>query len=345
MGHTSRILDDIRSQIAPSDDTLKAARQRRDEVLESLHDFEGRLRDYASGSIGHRTANDDTDADSGVVLDRRTYPELGPDGDEVGPEDIVEKVRRHVRERLHDKHPNLTTRLTKRAIVIKFGEALGADDAAPDPSVDLIVALTRKDAEGLWIPNRFASSWDASHPEKHTTLLTAPPEDLRRVRARTIRLVKAQVRQYSSPGLCPFNVEALALECIDDVQSLGESVTTWFEYAAKQVKKANTKDPAGVSAPIKLLLDRDTVVERLESAAKHMRAALDHDDDEAVVTDELAQVFWKYVEKPAGVSSKAAFASALRGGNSNFNRAGIFTPAATTPRLKTVSSFGDGEIR
>ena len=345
MGHTQRILDDVRGKIAPSDDTLKAARARRDEVLGALKDFKGNLRSYASGSIGHRTANDDTDGDCGVVLDRRTYPELGPDGDKVGPEDIVEEARKQVRESLSEAHPRLATRLSKRAITIKFDEPLTADKDAPDPSVDLIMALTRRQADGLWIPNRNTKSWDAAHPEKHTEMLTNPPADLRRLRARTVRLVKAQNKQYSEPGLASFNVEALALECITEVQSLAEAVTTWFEYAAKQIEKGNTKDPAGVSGPIKLLQDRDIVVQRLEKAAKHMRAALDNDEDEDAVTESLSLVFWKYVQNNASDSSKAGLAAALRGGNSNFSRAGAFALTADTPRLKTTRSFGDAKIR
>ncbi|HXH23040.1 MAG TPA: hypothetical protein VNN10_13530 [Dehalococcoidia bacterium] len=344
MGWTTKILDEVRARIAPADETLEAARTRRGEVLGALKDYPGRLRDYASGSIGHRTANDDTDADCGVVLDRRTYPELGPDGSEVGPEAVMNDVRKLVREKLKDAHPGMATRLSKRAIIVKFNEPLSNDDDAPDPSVDLIVALTRRGADGLWIPNRDADSWDASHPEKHTALLTDPPEDLRRLRARTIRIAKAQNKQYSTPALSSFNIEALALECITKAESLGEAVTRWFEYAATELKKANTKDPAGVSPPIRLLLDRDVVVQRLESAAKHMRAALDRDDDEDAAREELAVVFWKYIQKPAGKESKAALASALRSGNGAFNRAGIFAPG-TASVLKTPASFGDDQVR
>lgn len=199
MGHTDRILDDIRSEIAPSDETLDAARSRREEVLAAASGFDGALRTYASGSIAHRTANDDTDADCGIVLDRRSYQELGPDGGGEGPEGVMEGVRDLVRDKLKDAHPKLKTRLTKRAIEVKFHEPIGSGDDATDPSVDLIVALTRKENEGLWIPNRNSGGWDASHPECHTKLLTDPPQDVRRVRARAIRLVKAWNKQFSSP--------------------------------------------------------------------------------------------------------------------------------------------------
>ncbi len=346
MGHTNRLLDNIRGQIAPSDETLQAARTRRDDVLAALKDFEGRLRDYAAGSIGHRTANDDTDADCGLVLDRRVYQDLGPDGDDVGPEDIVQRVRSAARENLKEKYPDITTNLTKRAIKFEFHLPVGYGDDARDPSVDLIVALTRKDADGLWIPSRETKEWDASHPEHHTKLLADPPDELRRLRARTVRLVKGWNQQYGEPALCSFNIEALALEVITETMSIGEAVTKWFEYAARELKKANTKDPAGISPAIKLLLERDAVVSRLESAAKHMREALDHDDDEDAVTEQLAVVFYKYVQKPGGDSSKAALAASLRGGNTGLNRGGAYvTAGAAASHLKTVRSHGDGKVR
>lgn len=345
MDHTGRLLDGIRAKIAPSDETLTAARTRRDDVLKAAKKFEGALRTYNSGSIGHGTANDDTDADCGLVLDRRAHPALGPDGDDDGPGDIVERVRELVRDELLPTYPNLKTRLSKRAITVKFHEPLSPSDNPPDPSVDLIVALTRKDAAGLWIPNRDNLSWDASHPERHTELLTDPPAEVRRVRARTVRLVKAWNKQYSSPALSSFNVEALALECITEAVSIGEAVTTWFEHAATEIEKAETEDPAGVSPPIRLLEDRQIVVNRVQAAVGHMRTALNNDGDEDVVTEELAAVFWMYIEKPAGDDSKAAMASALRTDNSAFNRAGQYAAGAAAATLKTTRSFGDGEFR
>jgi hypothetical protein len=346
MSYTDKLLEDIRDQIKPSDETLEAARARRDDVLAGLKDFDGRLRAYAAGSIGHRTANDDTDADCGLVLDRRVYQDLGPDGDSVGPEDIVQRVRSTAHDNLKEKYPDITTSLTKRAIVFGFHLPVGSGDDARDPSVDLIVALTRKDADGLWIPNRETNGWDASHPEHHTKLLTDPPDELRRLRARTVRLVKGWDAQYSERALVPFNIEALALETITETMSIGAAVTRWFEYAARELRKANTKDPAGVSPAIKLLLERNAVVSRLESVAKHMREALDHDDDEDAVTEQLAVVFYKYVQKPGSDSSKAALASSLRGGNTSLNRAGAYvTAGAAAGHLKTVRSHGDGKVR
>jgi hypothetical protein len=60
-----------------------------------------------------------------------------------------------------------------------------------DPSVDLVSALTRKDAGGLWIPDRRATDdkkkWSPSHPEKHTELFIEGARELRALRARVAR--------------------------------------------------------------------------------------------------------------------------------------------------------------
>ena len=349
MGHSLRILQDIRKQIAPNDDTLAAARARRDAVLTAARGFDGWLRDYVSGSIGHRTANNDTDADCGVVLDRRTYPELGPDGEGEGPSVVVERMREHVRNGIKIIYPNVTTELTKRAITFRFHQPLPGGAKGADPSVDLIVALSRKADEALWIPNRKSDTWDASHPEYHTRVLTAPPADVRQARAHVIRVVKGWNQQTSNATLCSFNVEALALELIGSSLALDEGVVGWFEYAARSVSKGNTKDPAGVSSNIKLPVDRDIAVGRLESAAAHLRRAIEHDSDEDVVLEELAAVFVSLVQKTSGADSKAAVAAALRSGNGNFSRTGGIVgagaaAAGATRALKTTRSFGDGYV-
>lgn len=310
MQNTASYLNDVHAELAPSDATLSSARNRRDDVLKAARKYPGTLRTYISGSIAHRTANHDTDADCGVVLDRRSYPELGPDGEGGGPKDIVEDVRGFLREELKDDHPDIRFRVTKRAIKISFNEPL---EDETDPSVDLIVALTRK-GQGLWIPNNETGSWDPSDPEYHTKVLTADPAGLRHVRARIIRLGKGWNTQYAHPGLCSFNIEALALTCINEEHGVPDGLAEFFRFAASDLKRNLTPDPAGVSKPIKLLKDRDAVVARLQRASKAMKEALENDDDKAKVQEAMASLYWKYVDPPAGSDSKEAFASALRSG-------------------------------
>ena len=337
MNSINEILTDVQKKIAPTDETLESVRSRRDEVLTIVGRYAGALRTYTSGSIAHRTANDDTDADCGVVLDRRSYHELGPDGDGGPPNEIVEDVRSFIRNGLKESHPSIAFRLTKRAIKITYNEPLLNGS---DPSVDLIVALTRA-AGALWIPNLEHKRWDASDPECHTRLLTAEPVGLRRMRAKVIRLAKAWNKQYSNPGLCSFNIEALALESIKEEVSVADGLAAFFKYAASDLSKRKTPDPAGVSAPIKTLEDREVVVGRLNRAAENLQTALKASDENSS-RDVLAEVYWDYVEPSDGSSSKAAFAKALREGSSAVKivPGGLSLVGASGIALKTTRAYG-----
>ena len=338
MQNTAAILNDVHAELAPSDDTLTAVRSRRDDVLARCRDFPGALRTYNSGSIAHRTANHDTDADCGVVLDRRSYPMLGPDGEGEGPNQIVDDFRQSLRDRLKESYSDIRFRVTKRAIKITFNQPL-ADGS--DPTVDLIVALTRI-GKGLWIPNIETRNWDASHPEYHTKVLTDEPAGLRRVRAKIIRLAKGWNTQYAEPGLCSFNIEALALICICEEHGVPDGLAELFRFSASDLKRHLTPDPAGVSKPIKLLQDREVVVSRLQKAAKWMGIALENDDDKTEVQDAMASLYWKYVEPPAGSESKEALASVLRSGKPVLGVSGgaLSLNKTGTTSIKSTRSYG-----
>jgi hypothetical protein len=323
------LLDEVRAKVAPSDTTLREAREHRDLVLASAASFVGAQRTYRSGSIAHGNANDDTDADGGVVLDRRVWTELGPDGDGEGPGEVVEQVRRKVRSNLNDDGWDVSTRLTKRAIAVRFPDG---------PSVDLIVGLTRKDAKGIWIPNLKARRWDPSHPERHTELLTDDPKSLRVTRARAIRLTKAWNKQPSKPGLCSFNIEALALAAVESGKGLPEALHAIADHGATDLAKRLTPDPACVSPPIKLLIDRDLVVSRLTALASSLAKALDTDDDDEV-QDQLAAAFPQYID-PADGRSQASIAASLRSGNDRVRYTPAGLSAVAGSHLKTTRSFG-----
>lgn len=340
MSYALELLDDLRRDIAPEELTLKTARERRDDALDGGRQHPGVARGYNSGSIAHGTANSDTDADCGIVLDRRVWPELGPDGDGVGPCDVVEDVRCLVRSHLLKSYPSVKTWLTKRAIQLKFHDPLLN---GTDPSVDVIVGLQREDG-GLWIPNLPSNSWDASDPIRHTELLTGPPKALRVLRARVIRLGKCWNCQYAEPGMCSFNIEALALACVTEDMDLATGLAEFFRYAASDVAERYTPDPAEVSKPIKLKIDRKVMVDRLKSASKLMKDALDHDDDEEAVRTSLADLFWKHVEPPTGASSKAAYARALDTGNSGVRMGSGLSLGASGTQIKTTRSFGNGNV-
>lgn len=189
--YAEQIVGEVRTRIAPEDRVLDETANRRDKVRKAAGRFNGALRSFASGSLAHRTVNNPiSDGDAGVVADRRVWFLLGPDGGGMGPDSVMRELGGFVCDELRGDYPQISFELTKRAIMFEFHEPM--DDE--DPSVDLVLCLTRRDAPGFWIPNRDRDRWDASDPETHTALMTAPPAELRQHRARVVRLAKAAIR-------------------------------------------------------------------------------------------------------------------------------------------------------
>jgi hypothetical protein len=310
MGYTDGILSDVQGQIAAEDDVLAEARKRTNLVLDIALAFLGARRTFRSGSLAVHTFNDPvTDGDGGVVLDRRYYPSLGPDGGGEIPNGIVTEMCALLGPEVRKTYPNARCHTSKRGPKMLFGAPLKSQN----PTVDLVVALDRRDAAGLWIPHLEKRQWDASHPEQHVRLLNAEPVSLRRLRRRVIRLLKAWNKQWADPAFSSFHLSVLALLYVESGMSIGAALRTVFEKAAKYLESGNnTKDPASVSPPIKLLLDRSVAVDRLQKAAENMARAVDHDNDEQIVQTALNRVFRSYVDAPAG-DSLGSTVSGLRG--------------------------------
>lgn len=335
--HAEEVLEEIRDEISADDDDLREARKRRDLVLDAAKSF-GILRPFKSGSVAHGNVNNPvSDADGGAVLDRRSYPDLGPDSDEEeGPDEVMEEVRDHIMPIVRKEYPSAEGRLIKRAILIRFKKP---NSEGVDPSVDLVVALTRKEGGGIWIPNRDRGTWDASDPECHTRLLTASPKSLRRHRARVLRLAKAAIKGDSTPALISFNAEALALDSIVEVKGLIYSLQHFFAEAASSIKADYTEDPAGVSGKIKLPdgMTRTRAAKRLSFFAEKVQEAIDAEDRETAEAA-LAELYPDQLPN-AKRSAKSALAQALRTGDMSGVRSGLaIAPAAT---IKPVRSYGD----
>ena len=308
MGHSDDVLSDVRKQIDASDAPLGEARDRLTLVRDIAGDFTGALRTYSSGSIAQHTMNHPvTDGDGGVVLDRRSYPELGPDGGGEAPGEVTEKLCGLLGPAVRENYPDARCGTSKRGPKIHFD----APVENQDPTVDLVVALTRRDGPGLWIPNLEKNTWEASDPEAHVELLNGGPIAVRRTRRQVIRLGKAWNRQFSEPAFCSFHLSVLALESVQGGLGLPAALGQFFAGAAASLRKGNTADPAGVSPPIKLRAGRDVAIDRLQKAADAVGYALEHDDDLPVVQASLAKVFWDYVEDP-GVSPLATAVHQLR---------------------------------
>jgi Second Messenger Oligonucleotide or Dinucleotide Synthetase domain len=335
--YAGQILNDVREQIAVDDGVLSETKDRRNLVKRVARKFDGALKTFDSGSVAHGTVNKPvSDADCGVVLDRRRYPQLGPDGEDVPPDDIVREIAEFVIAGVREEYPDATYEIGKRSIVIRFNEQLGEEQ---DPSVDLIVALTRTNGDGRWIPNTQAHRWDASDPEKHTELLNGPTVSARVHRARVIRLAKAAVKQDETPVISSFNIEALALDHVDGGHTIAESLRDLFLGAAYDLAAGNTPDPAGVSDPIKLPegISRDQGVERLRGFGNDVAEAIENTEDADRARAALARVFPDYVE--AGPPAKARLAEALTVGDSSAVGAALGSGAAS---LKRTAAYGDG---
>jgi hypothetical protein len=336
--HAEDVLDEIRQEISADDAQLGEARDRRNLVSDAAKTFESVRRSFNSGSLAHGTVNKPvSDADCGIVFDRRHHPTLGPDGDGVGPDDIMDALRDHVMDRVREDYPDARSRLTKRAILVRFN-APTADGV--DPSVDLIAALNRKDAKGLWIPNRDKDDWDASDPICHTDVLTTDPKALRVFRARVVRMAKAAIKSNGNPVLISFNVEALALKSLTEVTTLGEGLERFFDGAASSIRAGLTNDPADVSGRIKLPdgITRETAAKRLRFFADRIAEARENSDDRPKVEAALAELYPKQLPHAAR-SAKAQLASELSGGNSSPRVSRAFGLGAGG--LKTTRSHGD----
>ena len=343
-GYTRRVIDEVRAQIKASDRVLHEARIRRDLIKETAEHFPGSERSFSSGSIAHGTVNRPvSDADAGIVVTWQQYPALGPDGAGVGPNQLVEDMREFIREAVAGDYPGARTFITKRAIKVFFNDPLEGQD----PTADLVVALDRRSGRGLWIPNTERDGWDPSHPERHTELAHEANSQTGSLWAKIVRLAKANNRGYSEPALCSFNVEALALGCVER-GDLGLNLLRFFQHAELQLRRGLTPDPAGVSADIKLLSEPDVAVRRMAKAAEAVARALKHDYDEEIVREALADVFPGQLALPERSPYLARLATELDGGGAGLRGGAAIgvLPTALGRTIKPTRSHGesrDGE--
>ena len=122
---------------------------------------------------------------------------------------------------------------------------------------------------------------------------------------------------------------------------VAEGLAAFFDYAAGDLARRRTPDPAGISNPIKTLIDRETVADRLKKAAESCGKAL-HCESEEDARDAIADVYWVYVDPSPSSTSKAAYARALRSGNAGVRvvPGGLSLGGATGVSLKTTRSYG-----
>lgn len=315
MGYAKPLLEDILKQLAPDDEVLSEARDRRDLVIRHAKKFPG-VRDEAfnSGSVAHGSVTGEvSDADCGVVLNRSIYPWLGPDGDDDGPKAVAEDMREHLRESaIIEDYEDARFYVDNRAVRVEFNDPFDDDQ---DPSVDLILGLERKDAPGLWIPKGMrgsAPSWDASDPEAHTRLFLPDEKALRRTRVRVTRLGKAWNNRFTNWRFSSFNLASLAYWGIEVTMPVDEALAQFFAFSASDLAH-RTFDPAEVSGPIKLPVLKEQAIKRIEKTARLAQEAYEADSEDAA-RDALAKLFPSFVQPASAGARSHAIAKALRSG-------------------------------
>ncbi|MEV4092155.1 hypothetical protein [Streptosporangium saharense] len=306
MGYTEETLNDVRSQIDAHSEPLAEARKRLALVRAKAIAFRGALRTYASGSLAQHTfIHPIGDGDGGVVLNRSFYPNLGPDGSGEAPQTVADEMCALLSPAVREVYPEARCSTSKRGPKLYFGQPVDGQD----PTVDMVIALTRKYGEGLWIPNLHTNKWEASHPELHVELFTSGSESLRRTRRRVIRLLKAWNKQYNQPAFSSHNLSVWAWEFVESGMGMAVALGTVLAKAASRVESgAATIDPAKVSNNVRLLISRETAARRLRKAANGLTDALEHDDDLNAVLSALSGVYWNYLTDPSpnSLASKAA---------------------------------------
>lgn len=302
------LLDDVREQIEANDDALNEARERLAFVRDKASSFYGTLRTYRSGSLAAHTMNQPvTDGDGGLVLNRNYYPGLGPEGTgNEAPADVVAELVAHLGPLVREAYPDAKVHQSKRGPKIHFHAPTIDGD---DPTVDLVLALTRKEGNGIWIPNLNEDEdddWEASDPEQHIVLFNDGASAFRSTRRKVMRLAKAWNKQFSVPGASSFEMSVWAWEFVEPGMGVAKGLRAVFEEAASRLEAGDpTPDPAEVSPDLRLLINAETMAVRLRAAAGHMQDAMDS-DDEGEIRAAVNGVFWKYIDAPASASLSAA---------------------------------------
>jgi hypothetical protein len=272
----AQLLDEGRREIQVTDEELAEAKRRRQLLAASASRAFPGSTTYYNGSVAHGDANTPlTDVDLGVVLTKKDAEPYGPG--QKSALALMEKVREVIHEDLDDEFDNLTIEVEgrRRAVLVRFGDPVtqGQDDF----TADVMTALPHPSGRGLYIPNmKIADQWDRADPITHTRMVLRAIEDTEVVFARTVRLLKQWNGTHSKP-LCSWNIKALCLGCLDEPMPLINALQAFFTYAADEIDKGPTPDPAGVAGPIPLNMPGREVHKRLCTAKGYLDLAIEHE--------------------------------------------------------------------
>lgn len=340
MGNTEEILNNVRRRIDAHAGPLTEARTRLRLARAKAGAFPGARRTYASGSIPQNTfIHPVDDGDGGVVLDRRTYPELGPEGGGASPTQVTRLMCALLGSAVREVYPKARCTTSKRGPKILFGRQVDGQD----PTVDMVIALTRREGDGLWIPNLRTNRWEASDPERHIELFTSGAPALRRTRRRVIRLLKAWNKQFNDPGFSSHNLTVWAWEFVRPGVGMSVALGTVLAEAGARVESgAATPDPAGVSKNVRLLIARPIAARRLRTAAEALAEALEHDDDREAALSALSRAFFNYLDGPGPTGPSRKVGLLRQGRRVTTPMPRLRGPAAS---IRCTRAYGDQGIR
>lgn len=336
MSTVTDILNEVSTQIDADPLALAEARKRLNLVLNVAASYDGQLETYRSGSLAaHTMINPLSDGDGGLILDRRSHSSLGPEGKGETPLQIVEELRSYMGPVIRETYPKAKVTTSKRGPMVHFGQPINGQK----PTVDLVVALTRKDAPGLWIPNLNTRTWDASDPQRHVVLLASGTDSHRRLRRQVIRLAKAWNNQYREPAVSSFLLSVWAYEFMRPGMGVAAGLHALFEGAATRLESSTpTPDPAGVSPDLKPELPIKQVRTRLRTAADTLQEAISGTDDQDTARAALAKLYPEYISSPeqASLANAVALLSARK--PTTTDQLGLKTKPAVIPPTR---SYGD----
>ncbi|MEU4464059.1 hypothetical protein AB0G20_10120 [Streptomyces sp. NPDC024017] len=272
------LLDEGRRKIQVTAEEVDEARRRRRLLAASARRAFPGSTTYFNGSVAHGDANTPlTDVDLGVVLSKTDAKPYGPG--KKSALSLMEKVRHVVHEDLDDEFPKLTIEVAgrRRAVLVRFGDPVTYGQ--PDFTADIMTAIPHPSGCGLYIPNtKIADQWDRTDPVTHTRMVLEAIAGTKVAFARTVRLLKHWNAKHSKP-MCSWNIKALALGCLDQPMPLIDALQIFFTYAADEIDKGPTPDPAGVAGAIPLNMPRREVHKRLCAARDYIDLAIEHERD------------------------------------------------------------------
>ncbi|MFD8569589.1 hypothetical protein [Streptomyces sp. NPDC059639] len=272
----AQLVDEGRRKIQVTDRELDEAKRRRRLLAASVRRAFPGSSTYFNGSVAHGDANTPlTDVDLGVVLTAKDAEPFGPGKKNALP--LMEIARDAIHADLDKEFPKLTIEVVgrRRAVLVRFGDPVTPGQV--DFTADVMTAIPHPSGRGLYIPNtKIADGWDRADPITHTQMVLQAIEDTKVVFARTVRLLKHWNCTHSKP-MCSWNIKALGLDCIDEPMPLIDALQTFFAYAADEIDKGPTPDPAGVAGAIPLNLPRPEVRKRLCTARDYIDLAIQHE--------------------------------------------------------------------